>query len=314
MSAENTHRCHCLPYITVITLLGTSGQEAISKKCTFKCRNRAFIERAEGQSQLSVAAAQQRPGRLQGYGIGGQAQQVRAEREKARVPPRASLEAAVLERIDQRHDVAGTRLATTETTPSAPPPASAGSGCRRPKEPSDPSGRSVADLVERAGRFLDRHDRAQLGQPLDGLGLDVPAGPAGNVVKHQRQIDAPRRWPRNGGTCPPGWAGCNRGPPAAHHRRRPGRRTGSGGWPRPSSWSPVPGITRALPAAVSTTSAMTRSCSSCESVGDSPVVPTGLIVGVPAPMCHSTRASRAASSTAPSRNGVTRATVQPANI
>ncbi len=73
-------------------------------------------------------------------------------------------------------------------------------------------------------------------------------------------------------------------------------------------------MTLARPAAASTTTAMTRSCSSWVSVGASPVVPTGLRIGVPWAMCHSTRRRRAGSSIAPSWNGVTRATVHPANI
>ena len=40
-------------------------------------------------------------------------------------------------------------------------------------------------------------------------------------------------------------------------------------------FEPVPGITLTRPATVSTTKAITRSCSSWLSVGDSPVVPTG---------------------------------------
>ena len=50
----------------------------------------------------------------------------------------------------------------------------------------------------------------------------------------------------------------------------------------------MPAMTLARPAAASTTIAITRSCSSCESVGDSPVVPTGLKIGVPCAICHST--------------------------
>ena len=76
----------------------------------------------------------------------------------------------------------------------------------------------------------------------------------------------------------------------------------------------MPAMTLARPAAASTTTAITRSCSSCVSVGASPVVPTGLKMGVPCAICHSTRRVRAGSSTAPSVNGVTRATVHPANI
>jgi len=79
-------------------------------------------------------------------------------------------------------------------------------------------------------------------------------------------------------------------------------------------FDPVPAITWIRPEAASTTAAITRSCSSCESVGDSPVVPTGQTVGVPWAMCHSTSFRSAGSSTEPSRNGVIKATLQPANI
>ena len=47
-------------------------------------------------------------------------------------------------------------------------------------------------------------------------------------------------------------------------------------------FEPVPGMTLIRPAAASTTAAITRSCSACESVGDSPVVPTGQRQVVPA--------------------------------
>ena len=44
---------------------------------------------------------------------------------------------------------------------------------------------------------------------------------------------------------------------------------------------PVPAMTLIRPAAASTTAAITRSCSGCESVGHSPVVPTGQTHVVP---------------------------------
>ena len=47
-------------------------------------------------------------------------------------------------------------------------------------------------------------------------------------------------------------------------------------------FEPVPGITLQRPATVCTASEITRSCSSCESVGDSPVVPTGTTQVTPA--------------------------------
>src|SRR5439155_11194565 len=76
---------------------------------------------------------------------------------------------------------------------------------------------------------------------------------------------------------------------------------------------PVPGMTLMRPAARSQTAAMTRSCSSWSKVGDSPVVPTGARQSVPCSTCQSTSFRRAGKSTWPSRNGVTSATVRPAN-
>ena len=52
-------------------------------------------------------------------------------------------------------------------------------------------------------------------------------------------------------------------------------------------FEPVPGITFTRPATVSTTKAITRSCSSWLSVGDSPVVPTGTRQPVPAAIWNS---------------------------
>src|SRR5713226_9339865 len=58
---------------------------------------------------------------------------------------------------------------------------------------------------------------------------------------------------------------------------------------------------------------MTRSCSSWSSVGDSPVVPTGDRQSVPCCTCQSTSRFSSPKSITPSRKGVTRATVTPAN-
>ena len=63
----------------------------------------------------------------------------------------------------------------------------------------------------------------------------------------------------------------------------------------------------------STTVAIVRSCSGCESVGDSPVVPTGHRQVVPASIWNSTCCLRTSTSTCPSRNGVVMATDEPAN-
>src|SRR5262249_7423799 len=78
-------------------------------------------------------------------------------------------------------------------------------------------------------------------------------------------------------------------------------------------FEPVPGMVLMRPAACSTTAAMTRSCSSWSSVGDSPVVPTGARQSVPCSICHSTSRPRPSKSIAPLLKGVMRATVTPAN-
>src|SRR6516225_767535 len=78
-------------------------------------------------------------------------------------------------------------------------------------------------------------------------------------------------------------------------------------------FEPVPATTLTRRRACSQTMAMTRSCSSCERVGLSPVVPTGLTQSVPISTCQSTSRRNAGSSMAPSRNGVTSATVSPLN-
>src|SRR2546425_7203446 len=48
-----------------------------------------------------------------------------------------------------------------------------------------------------------------------------------------------------------------------------------------SEFEPVPATTLSRPRAASITTSTTRLCSSCESVGDSPVVPQGTIPSVP---------------------------------
>src|SRR5688572_29201186 len=59
---------------------------------------------------------------------------------------------------------------------------------------------------------------------------------------------------------------------------------------------------------------MTRSCSGKSSVGDSPVVPTGTRPSMPPLIWNSTCSRRRASSSRPSRNGVTRAVMAPLNM
>ena len=66
--------------------------------------------------------------------------------------------------------------------------------------------------------------------------------------------------------------------------------------------------------AASTTSWMTRRCSSLVRVGDSPVVPTGTSPSTPPAICSSTRRRSASSSSASPRNGVTSAVMTPVNM
>ena len=79
-------------------------------------------------------------------------------------------------------------------------------------------------------------------------------------------------------------------------------------------FDPAPAITGIRPAAASTTISTQRPCSSWESVGDSPVVPTGTRPWLPSATCHSTSSASAFSSTLPSRNGVTSAGMEPLNM
>src|SRR5690606_25480762 len=77
---------------------------------------------------------------------------------------------------------------------------------------------------------------------------------------------------------------------------------------------PAPAMTGMRPAAVFTQSSTTCRCSSCDSVVASPVVPQGTSACVPAATCRSTIATNALSSTFPSRNGVTRAGIDPLKV
>ncbi len=80
-------------------------------------------------------------------------------------------------------------------------------------------------------------------------------------------------------------------------------------------FDPAPAITGTRPPAASTAISTTRRCSAWLSVGLSPVVPTGTIPSVPWPICQSTKAANASSSTDPSsRMGVIRATSEPLNM
>src|ERR1700744_5892410 len=74
---------------------------------------------------------------------------------------------------------------------------------------------------------------------------------------------------------------------------------------------PAPAITGTRPLASSMHHSTPRLCSSWFSVGLSPVVPTGTRPCVPSAICQLTSARKAASSSEPFLNGVTRAVNEP---
>jgi hypothetical protein len=112
------------------------------------------------------------------------------------------------------------------------------------------------------------------------------------------------------------------GPPSAGRRRsmirsRPARRQRSCKWQSLSGEDgdeETPPFDGTRPSAASTHSSTTRLCSSCDSVGDSPVVPTGTTPCEPSPICQSTKSWKAFSSTAPFLNGVMSAVIEPLNM
>src|SRR4051794_3903346 len=73
-------------------------------------------------------------------------------------------------------------------------------------------------------------------------------------------------------------------------------------------------MTGTRPRAASTVSSITRSCSGKSSVGDSPVVPTGTRPSMPPLTWYSTCSRSRASSTLPSRKGVTIAVIAPLKL
>src|SRR3984885_7138721 len=74
---------------------------------------------------------------------------------------------------------------------------------------------------------------------------------------------------------------------------------------------PAPAITGTRPAASSMHHSTTRLCSSWVTVGLSPVVPTGTRPWVPSVICQLTSPRKAASSSEPFLNGVTKAVNDP---
>src|SRR5689334_25095906 len=77
---------------------------------------------------------------------------------------------------------------------------------------------------------------------------------------------------------------------------------------------PAPATTGTRPRASSMHHSTTSWCSSCESVGLSPVVPTGTRPLVPSAICQSTRSRNAFSSSEPLLNGVTSAVNEPLKL
>src|SRR5882762_6282747 len=77
---------------------------------------------------------------------------------------------------------------------------------------------------------------------------------------------------------------------------------------------PAPAITGTRPLASSMHHSTTRLCSSWLTVGLSPVVPTGTSPCVPSVICQLTSERKAASSSEPFLNGVTKAVNDPRNF
>src|SRR5438132_12573998 len=77
---------------------------------------------------------------------------------------------------------------------------------------------------------------------------------------------------------------------------------------------PAPAITGTRPLASPMHHSTTRLCSSWLTVGLSPVVPTGTRPLVPSEICQFTRPRKAASSSEPFLNGVTKAVNEPRNF
>src|SRR5712671_7308424 len=77
---------------------------------------------------------------------------------------------------------------------------------------------------------------------------------------------------------------------------------------------PHPAMIGTRPFDSSTQARTTRRVSSAVSVAPSPVVPHGTKASVPCSICQRASARRAGSSTAPFRNGVTKATMEPRSL
>ena len=176
------------------------------------------------------------------------------------------------------------------------------------------------DLLEVAARLLDRDDARVLGEPQERVGIDVGARSATGRCRRRSAGRPRRRSPGSGRRASGRRAGCSRARRRARHRRR-ARRPGAsrGSWPRCRSCRsrrrPGSRSREGRSAATSTVAAMSRSRSSVDRVGDSPVVPHGTRPSMPARICQRTSRRKAASSRSPSAvNGVTSAVNAPRSI
>ena len=150
------------------------------------------------------------------------------------------------------------------------------------------------ELLDVAARLLDRDDARVLGEPEERVGLDVRARPAGHVVDDDRQaalvgdraevgVEHPLVGPVVVGRDDERGVGAQGGGPAGRLDRGAGV-VAAGAGDRPGC-----AVRDGRSATVVTAISMSRSRSAAESVGASPVVPTGTSPSMPARTCHATR-------------------------
>ena len=202
----------------------------------------------------------------------------------------------------------GISFEATETTPS-PPIARTGSvQASSPARTAKSRGRSRqihGDLVEVPGGFLDRDDPRMLGEPQERVGVDVRAGPRRDVVDDDRQValvgdrpvvrlEHPRVGPVVVRRDDERGVGAELGGPTGRGDGRRGVVRAGAGDDRD------PGARDGRSATISTVTAISRSRSPVDRVGDSPVVPHGTSPSMPARTCQRTSWRNAASSSAPS--------------
>ena len=187
----------------------------------------------------------------------------------------------------------------------------AAQNCKRVGQPAA----QLTNALHATACFFDRDDVAAfVSQTLDGLWQDIHAATPWDVVEHDRQR-------RGAGDCFEMteksflarlvviWRDEQRGIHSELLGRASYRR-----WRVAVEFEPVPASTRQRLFAFATATPITCSRSSCESVGDSPVVPIATIPLIPAAICVSISCSNAETSMPPSRNGVTNAVNVPRNI